>query len=327
MKLSEYTDQRTSLAAWASNQHTGRARAAFLNAISALTTPSPVLTVDFGRARFTVDNIGGEFAHAVDETAELEDVKELIPKTGVKFPVGVHIDTGVPSGSAPTNKMVNGIRIPAGVCLIVAGADTGKTPMAHALAGADGANYSVVRYGEPLAGYLADEKLGAKALAECVFGSSDVVLDSVKDVLALAAGGAMKSGISRGALPLLSRWGAIAASVGCTLYIPLNPSSSDDDVVELLVEAAKSNATMTIFAAGNGSWHYVSRRGEGLQRERGSFDTSFTGDGLMSITNVVNDDSSGKTPDGSPVQTLGRLVEVSDTAMHSAMRRAIISSN
>jgi len=327
MKYSDYQTERKTLAKWAAPSAAGHARSAFKAALAALQNGPvvPVLTIDFGRARYTIGSDGNEFAHAVDDTVELDDSKgSLKPGDAVKFPVGVHIDTGIPNGSAPTNKVSHGLRIPNGVAIVIGGANAAKTPVTHMLAGLNDADYAALRYGEPLSGYLADEKLGAKALAECLFYNSDVVLDSVKDILALATGGAMKSGISRGALPLLSRWGAVAASVGSTLYIPLNPSSADQEVVDLLVEAAQSNATMTISVVADGVWKYSSRRGEGLKREGGTFVTSFTGDGTMAMSRAVVGSGADDLDD---VESLGTVSGLSDSHLNSAIRRARFSAD
>jgi len=204
--------------------------------------------------------------------------------------------------------------------LIVAGGGAGKTPMAHALAGAGGVEYEVVRYGEPLAGYISDERIGAITLANALFHHADVVVDSVKDLLALAGGGAMKAGISRGALPTLSRWGAIAAQLGATIYVPINPSSADDEVVELLVEAAKSNATCTIYADGENSWRYLSRRGEGLRRDSGSFKVRYNADGVMTINGVEESPSRGEQVH------IPASVDLTEDDHANAIRRAINAS-
>lgn len=312
MNLNQYTKQRDDVASWATPERAGQARLAWMDAITdrKLVDPNtPAVTIDFGRATHTINVSGAQHEVEVNTDPEIGRMS--------KVAAGVHVATAVPLGAAPTNKMIGSMRIPCGVCLIVAGGDAGKTPLAHAIAGADGRDYEVVRYGEPLAGYLADERLGAISLASALFNSADVVLDSVKDVLALASGGAMKAGISRGALPLLSRWGSIAAAMGSTLYIPLNPSSADDEVIALLVEAAKSNATMAIFAESANSWKFVARRGEGLRRDAGEFKTRFTGDGLMEIGGA--DTSTRADGLNGDIKT----VAVSDIDYSASIRRAM----
>jgi len=108
------------------------------------------------------------------------------------------------------------------------------------------------------------------------------------------------------------------------LYIPLNPSSADQEVVDLLVEAAQSNATMTISVVSDGVWKYSSRRGEGLKREGGTFVTSFTGDGTMAMSRAVVGSGADDLDD---VESLGTVSGLSDSHLNSAIRRARFSAD
>lgn len=236
--------------------------------------PGPVLFIGFGSEYVGIASDGSQYMERVEKRNKGEDGepeytyrKVLANSRGWK--VGPTI-----AGSAATNKTVLGVRVPAGVCLIIGGASTAKTPFAHALAAAGDRDYAVVRYGEPLAGYCLDPEEMAVKLGEALVKQQDIVLDSVKDVLAFAAGGAMASGISRGSFPILSDLSALAAERGSTIYIPFNPSNSDEKTVNALIEAAKSNVTTTIVGQRGNSeaesvWDVFARRGEGLLRERG----------------------------------------------------------
>jgi hypothetical protein len=195
-------------------------------------------------------------------------------------------------GAAPSNKMIGDVHIPCGVCAIIAGGGAGKTPIAHALASAGVEKYSVVRLGEPLAGYTSNEQDAAFGLAQALVENSDVVLDSIKDALAMG-GNAMKSGISRDVLTLISSWSTIACEAGVTIYIPINPSSKDPEVVEMLNEIGRSNATMTIAKTGE-MWEFTSRQGEGLQRAEGEMKVDYDEDG----TAIVRFKSSNKSSAG-----------------------------
>jgi hypothetical protein len=179
----------------------------------------------------------------------------------------------VPEGAAPLNKIIEvggtEIHIPCGVCVILGAANAGKTPLAHKLASSGVDSYSVVRAGEPFAGYQSNQNKIAKMLGEAIYASSDVVLDSVKDLMS-GDGAAMKGGLSRGVLVDLSIWSALAASLGVTIYVPLNPSSTDPEVMAMMREAAVSNATMTIAHESGDSWSFISRKGEGLTRRVGT---------------------------------------------------------
>jgi hypothetical protein len=218
--------------------------------------------------------------------------------------------------------MIGDVRIPAGLCLLVGGAAAGKTPLAHALAGFGDRDYHVVRYGEPLSGYITNEDDAAFHVAKALLSKHDVVLDSVKDVLSLMGGAAMKSGLSREVLPLFSRWATIAADIGVTLYVPVNPSSPDDEVISLLVEATKSNATMTIYSDGGDKWSFVARRGEGLQRESGALTARYLPDGTVEIRNGAT--SALSTKEYSSTSFTGE--DISDAAFSASLRRSVAAS-
>lgn len=176
------------------------------------------------------------------------------------------LDNVVIAGSAPANKLgPKGLLIPAGLCLLVAPGGVGKTPLAHMLAAHEVESYGVVRAGEPLAGYSSNRERIARAIATAMYHNSDVVLDSIKDLLSSSGGGAMKGGISREALLDLSSWASTAAALGVTLYVPLNPSSKD--LIDGMIEVAASNATLVVANHGNGTnWSWAARTGEGLSR-------------------------------------------------------------
>lgn len=228
---------------------------------------SPVLVMGFGNKSMALNSQGDVLDNDSDKVKGLGK--------GWK----IDVDAVSPRGSVPTNKVLaNGLHVPAGVALVVGAASTAKTPLVHLLAASGVSEYATIRYGEPLAGYIVDEMEAALAIGQCLLKEKDIVLDSVKDLLATASGGAMASGLSRGALPLLSDLSALAATVGSTLYVPINPSTTAENIVEMVVEAAKSNVAMTIVADptyGPNAWLASIRKGEGLEREVVLFEASF----------------------------------------------------
>lgn len=245
----------------------------------------PVLFIGFGKRHIGVTPNGEQATSVLAESGEKVDDEESVVSTrdvtsfsrGWKFsqlePGDVEF-VRASVGSAATNKVVGDVRIAAGVCLIIGGASTAKTPFAHAIASEGDRDYAVVRYGEPLAGYCLDPNEMAVELGAALMSYPDIVLDSVKDVLAFAAGGAMASGVSRGSFPILSDLSSLAAQRGATIYIPFNPSNTDERVIASLVEAARSNVTTTIVGApgadpATSEWHVFTRRGEGLLRDDG----------------------------------------------------------
>lgn len=180
----------------------------------------------------------------------------------------------VRAGSLPSNFKVGGLDIRAGVCAIVGGGGVGKTPLAHALA-AYADEYAVVRFSEPFAGYTTSQRECAFQLADALRQHRAVVFDSVKDILA-GGGSAMKSGLSRDALTTLSSWSIAAANCGATLFVPVNPSTSDPDTIEILIEALRSNVSAVLYSTSPGSWEYSCRTREGGNRTTGTMDTKWS---------------------------------------------------
>lgn len=189
-----------------------------------------------------VDNVGLEAFNVVDD---------------LRHPV---------AGAVPGNKKLGNTIIPCGVCLIVGPGGVGKTPLAHALAAHGGVDYyGTVRIGEPLAGYTSNEKASATAIAQSLIFDRDIVVDSIKDLLA-AGSNAMRAGITRQSLVTLSEWSTTACDMGSTMYIPVNPSSVSEEIMDLLAEAARSNATSTLVHDKGNRWLYYGRTGEGQPR-------------------------------------------------------------
>lgn len=239
------------------------------------------VAIQYGGSIAAVDRDGNFYSKPVDH-----------PKDGDTTQADyVHFDDVTPGvhpsfkdftlGAAPANKRVGNVIIPCGVCAIIAGAGEGKTPLAHALAAFGVADYSVVRVGEPLAGYTDNQADAAYGLAEAVVSSSNIVLDSVKDLLA-SGGNLMKSGISRDLLTSLSSWSTTGCEAGATIFVPINPSVDDAEVIQMILSSSKSNATMAIVKAGS-RWEYWARQGEGLARNHGFIDLSFDVNGTPSI--------------------------------------------
>lgn len=220
-----------------------------------------------------------------DVRARINDLEEISSLSYIN-PV---FSSDLVTGSVGLNKVVEGVPIFCGVCVIIAGSGVGKTPLAHALAawgrGDDGA-YGMVPVGEPFAGYTSNNAVAASGMGRACVLTTDTVVDSIKDLLGSGGGGLTKGGISRAALSLLSHWSAVGAAAGCTFYIPLNPSTGDEDTFKLLLEAARSSATTTVHFD-KGTWKYSARPGEGVERIEGSLPQSVmselirSGEGIM----------------------------------------------
>lgn len=224
------------------------------------------LSIKFGRGVSQVNMLGGEYVADEDEVSDDEsaDSAAFFPRVAKGKTISSELEKVV-MGAAYGNKTFSDLIIPCGACLIIGAGGSGKTPFAHALAGHGVDEYAGVLIGEPLAGYSKSEHETALEIASAMMTHTDVVVDSIKDLLA-SGGNPMKSGISRAVLTTISEWSALANNVGCTMYIPVNPSSDDEEVYRMLLEAARSNATSVIHHLGGNDWGFTYRTGEGLQR-------------------------------------------------------------
>lgn len=201
--------------------------------------------------------------------------------------IGWHPDLVQTSGAVPCAGVLDGVALPAGLTAVIGGAGAGKTPLAHALAAIDG-DYTMVAYGEPLSGYMTDATTATRALALAFAEGKPIVFDSIKDLLSTASGGAMKSGLSRGVLPILTQLSIVASDAGVSLLTPLNPSSRDVELMEVLVEAVASNATSMLVhnASSPNNWSFMFRRGEGLERSTGELITGRDENGSMELISM-----------------------------------------
>lgn len=218
------------------------------------------LTIKFGRGIGRVTAQGNEFIDAKLDDVDVVDAPAVLKGSTLADSLRSEL-----LGSVPGNKKIGNLIIPCGVCLIVGPGGVGKSPLAQTLAMHGSSEFGIVRIGEPLSGYSSSELETATDIARGMVDVSDLVVDSIKDLLA-SGGAAMKSGISRESLMALSEWSSLACDMGVTLYVPVNPSSPDKEVLELLAEAARSNATSTLIYAGGSDWTFLGRTGEGLDR-------------------------------------------------------------
>lgn len=175
---------------------------------------------------------------------------------------------GFTPGCVPCVAMVDGNRYGAGLTIVAGRGDVGKTPFVHAFGAmlAGDADYAAIRFGEPLSGYTTDFDAFVADLAEAMMLYPVIVIDSLKDVIASVGGNATTGGLSRGAFQLLSDLGSIASTRGCVLIASINPTSNDPKIIELINEAARSNATSLVVSKSDGVWDVITRTGEGLQR-------------------------------------------------------------
>jgi len=252
-------------------QTAGAQRVLALKALKSLGS-THAFTLSYGQG---VANVSGEGVLLTGKAAVLSEDGSIVepavvaPAEGRTF-INPALREAALIGSAGLNKVVDGMPIPYGVCVIVAGSGAGKTPLAHYLAGSGVDSYGIVRVGEPFAGYTTNVGEAAAGIGCAAVAFSDVVVDSIKDLLA-QGGAAMKGGIARSALSDLSFWSILGATLGVTFYVPLNPSSGDEETIKMLIEVAKSNTSLTVSRVGEGDvWNFSARPGEGLDRISGT---------------------------------------------------------
>lgn len=244
----------------------------------------PAFVVSYGRASVTITGNGGVYSPKKKKKGEEEE--EVEPEgeieadeseaASLRFSIHPSLNKVV-AGAAPLNKsfvhMGQNIDVPCGVCVLVGPSGVGKTPLAHLLAQQGVDSYAVVRAGEPFTGYDTAQGAIAEQIGLAACNAENVVIDSIKDLLA-ASGNAMKGGISRSALVDLSAWAILGATIGVTFYVPLNPSSTDEELMKMMISVAQSNTSMTFSHKGGETWDYQARGGEGQPRRSGSFNFS-----------------------------------------------------
>ena len=172
-------------------------------------------------------------------------------------------------GSVPAVFKLGSVKVPAGVVMVVASGDAGKSPLCKSLAKRSG-NYCIIRTGEPLAHYDTGPDDVVAALVEFLFSDCKAaVLDSIKDIIALG-GSLIKQGVSRQALVEMSNLSSVLCLFGKTIFVPFNVSSSDDAMLASATEMARSNATGYLQLQSSDShsskWIGNFRTGEGLPR-------------------------------------------------------------
>lgn len=214
------------------------------------------------------------------------------------------LNAAVVPGSTPCVADVDGTRFGAGLFIVVGAGSVGKTPFAHALASlmckSDSSDWATIRFGEPLAGYHSDFDELVDDVAVAVANHKVTVVDSFKNVIATAGGTTASGGLSRGAFNLFSDLGALAATRGCAVIIAVNPSASDAKVLDLLVEATKSNSTTLITTNDGSNFTAYSRTGEGLLRVSSPIYGEYRDD--VMVANTSGDSAKRSSASARPVR-------------------------
>lgn len=241
-----------------------------------------VLRVGFGNSVCVYDAKGNTtlIAYSKDNTTSISNVEHL----PAEIKPYVNED---PYRLRKILRQEHGINMPAGVGVVLGPADTRKTPLIKSLGEAcekqNGVgSFVFIRYGEPLAGYFTREVDVADAMMKAILDPKVMLIgiDSIKDILADIGGGLMARGVPRKVFKMLSQWGAVAASLGKLIIVPLNISTDDANALAEVESAVHSNTTVALVAQSTaGVFNVSSRTGEGKMRERTSITIDFNDEG------------------------------------------------
>lgn len=165
---------------------------------------------------------------------------------------------------------------PCGSTIVFGPEATGKSPFIQEfieLARKGGTPSTLIRFGEPLPGYLTDPADLAEALGTALFVDNVkvIAIDSIKDILSTMNGQLMARGVPRGLFTVLSQWATVAASLGAVIIAPVNISTDNAEAIDEVQSASKSNTTAAVLAeGGTNSLRFTGllRSGEAQQRKK-----------------------------------------------------------
>lgn len=172
---------------------------------------------------------------------------------------------------------VDGLMLPSGSGVYMGPANVGKSPVLKYIIDKAGLAGRLIRFGEPLPGYITDEDVAASVLAKALLDPEVkiIAIDSIKDLLATMGGGLMARGIPRPVFRLLSQWGTLASTLGKLILVPLNISTDDPNAVQEVSAAVLSNTTTALIAQADRTVTFTSRTGEGKIRREGRFTVQY----------------------------------------------------
>lgn len=207
--------------------------------------------------------------------------------------VNVNRDSGI------LNDCINlgGFTWKCGMCIVTGPAAAGKSPVLKWFKDSAPDSTALVRFGEPLPGYLTLDAEAAYEIMRALINPAVrvIAIDSMKDLLvSMSYGGTMARGIPRAIFRFMSQLGAIAAALGKLVVVPLNISTDNADAIKEVTEAVYSNSTCALIGSGSGEFALSQRNGESKLRTTGHVVLSFDKDGAPSIK-VTTDDSTGLT--------------------------------
>lgn len=255
-----------------------------------------VLRVRFGRAVAIVFDDGDVKTHARIKDAETALTSTDAAHDYIFDEYGINVATDPSTlGTAFDN---GNLRVPVGVGVVMGPANVGKTPVLKWLVGesnkAAQGTAKMIRYGEPLPGYLTRETEAVTLLVNYLLDPvvKIIAIDSIKDLLGTMGGSLMARGIPREMFVMLSQWGSVAASLGKLIVVPLNISTDNAEALAEVESGVLSNATFAAVAtsvSGSGfKFDVTARIGEGKRRQNSVMSLAFDSEGNPSVVTSSN---------------------------------------
>lgn len=248
---------------------------------------SEVLRLSFGNSMVSVDATGD---FKVRSKPRDDDGSSFIVMDRVErlhaLGLAVNLDPSV-IGDAFNSE---GFRLCSGCGVVTGPANVGKSPILKWIINRANklqpGSAKLVRFGEPLPGYITLEAEAGLLIAKHLMDPAVkiIAIDSIKDLLVtMSYGGTMARGVPRAVFRLLSQWGAIAASLGKLIVVPLNISTDDANALAEVNSAVLSNSTLSIIWKNGANFTVTERTGESKQRRESTWQVGYK-DGEPSIT-------------------------------------------
>lgn len=289
--------------------------------------PEEVLRVRFGRAMAVVFDDGSRKVHARIKDAETALTSTDAARDHISHEYALDI-TNDPS-TLETAFDNGDLRVPVGIGVIMGPANVGKTPVLKWMVSQSNKQHPgsarLIRYGEPLPGYITRETEAVSLLVDYLLDREVkvIAIDSIKDLLGTMGGSLMARGIPREMFVMLSQWGSVAASLGKVIIVPLNISTDNADALAEVESGVLSNATFAAIASavtGSGfKFDVTARQGEGKRRANSTMSLVFDANGVPSIINS----QSGQLQSGSTSYVPGDDTATEITLSRYALGRAL----
>lgn len=186
------------------------------------------------------------------------------------------------------------LRLCSGCGVVTGPANVGKSPILKWIVSRANAlkpgSAKLVRFGEPLPGYITLEAEAGLLIAKHLMDPTVkiIAIDSIKDLLVtMSYGGTMARGVPRAVFRLLSQWGAIAASLGKLIVVPLNISTDDANALAEVNSAVLSNSTLSIIWKSGATFVVTERTGESKMRRESNWQVVYkNNEPVVTITEV-----------------------------------------